>query len=90
MRAAAAGTVVYVGWNWADGPDPAWIVVIAHSGNVRSWYAHMQPTRPVSVGEHVSKGEVIGIQGSTGHATGAHLHWMVELNGGFVNPRLFL
>ena len=90
VRAAAAGTVVYVGWNWADGPDPAWIVVIAHSGNVRSWYAHMQPTRPVSVGEHVSKGEVIGVQGSTGHSTGAHLHWMVELNGSFVNPRLFL
>jgi murein DD-endopeptidase MepM/ murein hydrolase activator NlpD len=90
VRAAAAGTVVYVGWNWADGPDPAWIVVIAHSGNLRSWYAHMQPTRPVSVGEHVSKGEVIGVQGSTGHATGAHLHWMVEMNGNFVNPRLFL
>jgi murein DD-endopeptidase MepM/ murein hydrolase activator NlpD len=90
VRAAAAGTVVYVGWNWADGPDPAWIVVIAHSGNLRSWYAHMQPTRPVNVGEVVSKGEVIGIQGSTGHATGAHLHWMVELDGGFVNPRLFL
>ena len=86
VRAAAAGTVVYVGWNWADGPDPAWIVVIAHSGNVRTWYAHMQPTRPVSVGEHVSKGEVIGIQGSTGHATGAHLHWMVELNGDVREP----
>ncbi len=47
IKAAAAGTVVYVGWNWADGPDPAWIVVIAHSSNVKSWYAHMQPTRPV-------------------------------------------
>ena len=56
VRAAAAGTVVYVGWNWADGPDPAWIVVIAHSGNVRSWYAHMQPTRPVTVGEHGLEG----------------------------------
>ncbi len=90
IRAAAAGTVAYVGWNWADGPDPAWIVIIAHSGNLRTWYAHMQPTRPVAVGDYVAKGEVIGIQGSTGHATGAHLHWMVELDGGFVNPRLFL
>jgi murein DD-endopeptidase MepM/ murein hydrolase activator NlpD len=90
IKAAAAGTVVYVGWNWADGADPAWIVVIAHSGNLRSWYAHMQPTRPVSVGEAVAKGQVIGIQGSTGNSTGAHLHWMVELDGSFVNPRLFL
>ena len=45
-RRAAAGTVVYVGWNWADGPDPAWIVIIAHAGNLKTWYAHMQPTRP--------------------------------------------
>jgi murein DD-endopeptidase MepM/ murein hydrolase activator NlpD len=90
VKAAAPGTVVYVGWNWADGSDPAWIVVIAHSGNLRSWYAHMQPKRPVSVGEHVSKGQVIGYEGNTGNSTGAHLHWMVELDGNFVNPRLFL
>ena len=71
VKAAAAGTVVYVGWNWADGPDPAWIVVIAHSGSLKTWYAHMQPKRPVSVGQSVKKGQVIGYEGSTGHATGA-------------------
>ena len=90
IKAAAAGTVVYVGWNWADGADPAWIVVIAHSGSLKTWYAHMQPKRPVSVGQTVTKGQVIGYEGSTGNSTGAHLHWMVELNGDFVNPRLFL
>lgn len=90
IKAAAAGTVVYVGWNWADGPDPAWIVVIAHSGSLKTWYAHMQPKRPVSVGQSVKKGQIVGYEGDTGHATGAHLHWMVELNGNFVNPRLFL
>ena len=90
VKAAAPGTVVYVGWNWADGPDPAWIVVIAHSGELKTWYAHMQPKRPVSVGQSVKKGQIIGYEGDTGHATGAHLHWMVELNGNFVNPRLFL
>jgi murein DD-endopeptidase MepM/ murein hydrolase activator NlpD len=90
IKAAAAGTVVYVGWNWADGADPAWIVVIAHSGSLKTWYAHMQPKRPVSVGQSVAKGQVIGYEGSTGNSTGAHLHWMVELNGNFVNPRLFL
>ena len=90
IKAAAAGTVVYVGWNWADGSDPAWIVVIAHSSNLRSWYAHMQPKRPVEVGEKVKKGQTIGYEGNTGNSTGAHLHWMVERNGDFVNPRLFL
>ncbi|MEO5884874.1 MAG: peptidoglycan DD-metalloendopeptidase family protein [Candidatus Limnocylindrales bacterium] len=90
VRAAAAGTVVYVGWNWADGPDPAWIVVIAHSASLRTWYAHMQPKRPVNVGEQVKKGQVIGYEGSTGNSTGAHLHWMVESSSNFVNPRFFL
>jgi murein DD-endopeptidase MepM/ murein hydrolase activator NlpD len=89
IKAAAAGQVVYVGWNWADGADPAWIVVIAHAGNLKTWYAHLQPKRPVSVGQSVKKGQIVGYEGNTGHATGAHLHWMVELNGNFVNPRLF-
>jgi murein DD-endopeptidase MepM/ murein hydrolase activator NlpD len=90
VRAAASGIVVKCDWNWADGPDPAWIVVIAHSGNLKTWYAHMQPSCPYKAGQSVKKGAVIGTQGSTGHATGAHLHWMVELNDDFVNPRLFL
>ena len=90
IKAAAPGEVVYVGWNWADGADPAWIVVIAHAGNLKTWYAHLQPKRPVSVGQSVKKGQVVGYEGNTGHATGAHLHWMVELNGNFVNPRLFI
>lgn len=90
IRAAAAGEVVYVGWNWADGADPAWIVVVAHAGNLKTWYAHMQPKRPVSVGDWVNKGDIVGYEGNTGHATGPHLHWMVELNGDFVNPRLFV
>jgi murein DD-endopeptidase MepM/ murein hydrolase activator NlpD len=90
VKAAGAGTVVYIGWNWADGADPAWIVVVAHSGNLRTWYAHMQPKRPVSVGQSVKKGQIIGYEGNTGNSTGAHLHWMVERNGSFVNPRLFL
>ena len=92
VKAAAAGTIVYVGWNWADGADPAWIVVIAHSGSLKTWYAHMKPVTPsgIAVGRSVKKGQVVGYEGSTGNSTGAHLHWMVELNGSYVNPRLFL
>jgi murein DD-endopeptidase MepM/ murein hydrolase activator NlpD len=38
----------------------------------------------------VSAGQVVGYEGNTGNSTGCHLHWMVELNGNFVNPRLFV
>lgn len=88
--ASAAGQVVYIGWNYADGADPAWIVIIAHSSELTTWYAHLQPRYPVNAGQLVNKGDVIGYEGNTGHSTGAHLHWMVEFNGTFVNPRLFV
>ncbi len=92
VKSAGDGTIVYIGWNYADGADPAWIVVIAHSEGLQSWYAHMQPRYPggIGIGSHVDKGQVIGYEGNTGHSTGAHLHWAVMLNGEFVNPRLFL
>ena len=90
IRAAGAGEVVYVGWNYADGPDPAWIVVLAHSDGLQTWYAHMLPTAPVTAGQWVQQGQVIGYEGNTGKSTGAHLHWMVRANGAFLNPRLFV
>jgi murein DD-endopeptidase MepM/ murein hydrolase activator NlpD len=89
VRAAGPGRVVYVGWNYADGADPAWIVIIAHSSALVSWYAHMQPKYPVRSGDIVKQGQIIGYEGNTGHSTGAHLHWMVSLNHVFVNPKLF-
>jgi murein DD-endopeptidase MepM/ murein hydrolase activator NlpD len=89
VRASGSGRVVYIGWNYADGADPAWIVIIAHSSELTTWYAHLQAKYPVRAGDVVSKGEIIGYEGNTGHSTGAHLHWMVEFNGNFANPRLF-
>jgi murein DD-endopeptidase MepM/ murein hydrolase activator NlpD len=92
VRASGAGTVVYIGWNYADGWDPAWIVVIAHSQSLQTWYAHMRPSHPNGIrsGSHVRAGQIIGYEGNTGHSTGAHLHWAVMFNGKFANPRLFL
>ena len=89
VRASGAGRVVYCGWNYADGADPAWIVIIAHSSELSTWYAHMTPRCPAGAGSVVKKGQIIGREGNTGRSTGAHLHWMVQFNGSFVNPRLF-
>jgi murein DD-endopeptidase MepM/ murein hydrolase activator NlpD len=90
VRASGDGKVVYCGWNYADGADPAWIVIIAHSQALETWYAHMTPSCPAGAGVSVHQGQIIGHEGNTGHSTGAHLHWAVRFNGSFVNPRLFL
>ena len=93
VRAAGDGTVLFAGPNPYDPYPKAWIVIIAHSENLQTWYAHLDDvTHPPTVrpGETVHQGDVVGYEGTTGRSTGPHLHWMVELSGDFVNPRLFV
>jgi murein DD-endopeptidase MepM/ murein hydrolase activator NlpD len=93
IRAAGAGTVLFAGPNPYDPFPKAWIVIIAHSQNLVTWYGHVDNSaRPprVRAGEQVNKGEIIAYNGLTGRTTGPHLHWMVELNDDFRNPRLFV
>jgi murein DD-endopeptidase MepM/ murein hydrolase activator NlpD len=93
IKAAGEGRIGYIGWNYADGADPAWIVIIVHSRDVQTWYAHMKAnTYPdgIHAGTFVREGQLIGFEGNTGRSTGCHLHWMVEYNGSFRNPRLFV
>jgi murein DD-endopeptidase MepM/ murein hydrolase activator NlpD len=86
IKAAGGGRVVFAG----PLSDGAWVVIIAHSASLQTWYAHLQTRIPVRVGQFVRQGQTIGYVGMTGNTTGPHLHWMVELNGTFVNPRLFV
>jgi murein DD-endopeptidase MepM/ murein hydrolase activator NlpD len=92
VYAAGPGTVVFVNYNPYDAPPRAWLVIIAHSSTTVTWYAHMQARAPagIYVGAHVAQGQLIGLEASTGHSTGCHLHWAVRVNGVFTNPRLFL
>jgi murein DD-endopeptidase MepM/ murein hydrolase activator NlpD len=94
VRAAAAGVVLFEGPNPYDPPgERAWIVIIAHSQHLATWYAHLDDgahAPPVAKGQQVQQGQVIGYEGNTGISTGPHLLWMVQLNGQFVNPRLFV
>ena len=44
----------------------------------------------VKVNDQVKKGDILGIQGTTGRSTGAHLHYEVRYNDSPLNPRKFL
>ena len=81
IRAPAAGRVVLVGPLYWTGNT----VVIDHGEGLYSILAHMTRTL-VHEGEAVVRGARVGTVGSTGRATGPHLHWSVRLGGTRVDP----
>lgn len=85
IYAANAGTVVTSGTHWSYGE----YVVIDHGGGQATLYAHMNQ-RKVSVGETVEKGQLIGLVGMTGSASGYHLHFEVRINGAHTEPRNYI
>jgi murein DD-endopeptidase MepM/ murein hydrolase activator NlpD len=80
--ATDSGVVVYAGWNnWGYGN----VVVINHANGWQSLYAHLSAYY-VSCGQGIFQGNTIGAIGSTGNATGSHLHFEMMYNGVKVNP----
>ena len=65
------------------------MVVIDHGGGVVTKYLHLS-SRTVKVGDQVWAGRAIGVEGSTGNVSGAHLHFEVHVAGKPVNPREWL
>ena len=64
--------------------------VIRLEDGTELWYCH-QSSQSVSVGDHVSAGDVIGAVGSTGNTTGPHLHLEVRPGGGDpIDPEIAL
>lgn len=82
VRAPAAGTVAFAGWHGAYGRT----VVIDHGGRVSSLYGHLSKL-DVKPRQRVAAGAEIGLTGTTGNASGPHLHYEVLVNGRPVNPR---
>lgn len=62
---------------------------IQHTSSISTCYAH-QSSISVSVGQSVTKGQVIGLSGNTGHSTGPHMHFEVRVNGSPVDPMGYL
>jgi murein DD-endopeptidase MepM/ murein hydrolase activator NlpD len=88
IRAAAAGTVSLVQSEAVSGGYGNY-TCISHGGPIATCYAH-QSSIGVSMGQHVSQGQVIGAVGCTGHCFGPHLHFEVRVNGTPVNPLGYL
>ncbi|MBN2032374.1 MAG: peptidoglycan DD-metalloendopeptidase family protein [Deltaproteobacteria bacterium] len=75
------GKVVLVGEHFFSGKS----VVIDHGGAIQSMYFHLEKIL-VEKGEEVAGGQVIGLVGATGRATGPHLHFGMRVNGARVDP----
>lgn len=85
VRAAAEGTVAFVGWRGGFGK----LVVLDHGDGVRTWYAHNRSTK-VRNGQAITAGEVIAAAGSTGHSYGSHSHFELRLGDVAVDPLRYL
>ena len=83
--AARAGRVIAASYNKSAG----YYVQIDHQDGFRSIYMHLS-SYSVSPGQIVSAGDTIGATGSSGIATGDHLHFGISLNGVYVNPCLYV
>jgi len=91
VKAAASGTVIYAGWKSNGGGYQVWI---SHGSGLFSTYNHLSAIA-VSYGEDVGRGAFIGRIGTSGWATGPHLHFEVwhgqPWGGGYrVNPLGYL
>ncbi len=83
--AAEAGVVIFSGWNGGHGKQ----VEVQHDGHLTTRYSHLD-SLIVHDGQHVKRGELLGLAGQTGLATGVHVHFEVRRDGEAVDPEFAL
>ena len=86
IKAAGNGKVILNGKDYFYTGN---MVIIDHGQGLQTIYAHMKESK-VKVGDEVKKGQIIGLVGHTGRATGPHLHWGASLNNVRFRPHSLL
>ena len=81
VQAPAQGRVTTVGFD----PKLGNLVKVDHGFGIETLYGHLAKAL-VKEGQRVKRGEVVGLVGSTGLATGPHLHYMVKVHGQTLDP----
>ncbi|OZG70033.1 peptidase M23 [Hahella sp. CCB-MM4] len=83
IKATGDGKVIFAGRKGGYGN----VVILQHGQSITTLYAHMKGfARGIRSGKRISQGQVIGYVGSSGLATGPHLHFEFRVNGVHKNP----
>ncbi|MCC6141874.1 MAG: M23 family metallopeptidase [Nitrospira sp.] len=85
VQAPAQGRVTSVGFD----PKLGNLVRLDHGFGIETIYGHLAKSL-VKEGQRVKRGDVVGLVGSTGLATGPHLHYMVKVNGQALDPNKYI
>ena len=85
VQAPAEGRVTSVGFD----PKLGNLVRLDHGFGIETIYGHLAKSL-VKEGQRVKRGDVVGLVGSTGLATGPHLHYMVKANGQALDPNKYI
>ena len=81
VRSIGHGTVISAGWAGGNGK----LVVVRHANGYTSHYGHLSKIN-VRAGQRLSQGDIVGLVGSTGLATGPHLHYGIRRGGAWTDP----
>ena len=83
IQSSGDGKIIFKGRKGGYGR----VVIVKHGSRYQTLYAHMNGfKRGIRVGKYVKQGQTIGFVGSSGRATGPHLHYEFRVNGAHRNP----
>lgn len=77
ILATEKGTVEEVGFDTVNGN----YILLNHNNGYQSGYAHLKELPTLNVGDEINQGEILGVTGKTGMASGEHLHFFISKDG---------